>query len=200
MQIDEVVAFVDHLFRDHIRRAVGLCAGQRPGIEPVHALVVGRVHVRRDPLERRHVDERQQNQRSRHLVRLHAVDQHLDGDDRRVLRAVRARRDGEHRAGARAVDDNDGDVVAGVRAGRHLQHAVRLLPALRGRRASGERRVRVLSGARLDGTGQRENRRREDGFHARNFTTVRASPYSCRLPLRDRDARGVVRRTSGERS
>ncbi len=53
-------------------------------------------------------------------------------------RAVRARHDGEHRPRLRAVKDDDGNVVARVDAGRHLQHADRFLPARRGRGADGE--------------------------------------------------------------
>ena len=53
---------------------------------------------------------------------------------------------GQHGTRLCAVNDNDGDVVARVGAGRHLDRALRLLSARRGRRADRERGMRVLRG------------------------------------------------------
>ena len=87
----------------HVGRAIGLRAGRIAGIEPVHALVVGRVDVRHELLERRHVDDRHEDQRAGELGRLDRVDQLLDRDDRRVFGAVRAGDDREAPARLGAV-------------------------------------------------------------------------------------------------
>ena len=147
VQIDQVIAALDDLLRHDVRRAIGLRALRIARIEPVHVLVVRRVDVRHDALERRDVHERHQDERAGELRRLDRVDQLLDRDDRRVLRAVRARDDREHRARLRAVHDHDRDVVAGVRAGRHLQHAIGFLTALGRRGPDREGRTRVLAAA-----------------------------------------------------
>ena len=108
MEIDQVIGLLDHFLGDDIRRAFGLGALRIAGIEPVHVLVVGRVHVRRDLFERGHVHERDQDERARHVGRLDLVDEQLDRDDRRVLRPVRTRNDGQHRSRVRAVHRDNG--------------------------------------------------------------------------------------------
>ncbi len=64
VQIDQVIALFDDLAGDRQRGALRLGAGGRTGVKAVHALVVDRIDVRREALERRHVDQRHQNQRS----------------------------------------------------------------------------------------------------------------------------------------
>src|SRR5476649_2779247 len=189
VEIDQVVALLDDFSGDHERRAIALRAVRVAGIAAVHALVVRRVHVRRELLERRHVDHRHEDQRARQVRRVHGVNQRFDGENRRVLGAVRARDDGEDRPGPGAVEDGDRNIVASVRAGRHPHDAVGLLAPRGFRRADRERRVRVLrkkrvvsdlSRAHQDRQGQ--ERRCCECLHAANFTTFSATAYSCCLP------------------
>src|SRR6266487_1234184 len=92
------------------------------------------------------------------------------------------RSNSQHRTGPRPVHDSDRHVVAAVRPRRHLQHAERLLSSRRRDRPDGERRVRVdlerVAGRTRQQHGAYDDK---DVFHARNFTTVHASQYSCRL-------------------
>ena len=88
VEIDQVIALLDDLLGDRERRAIGLRPAGIPRIEPVHALVVDGVDVRRDLLERRDVDDGDEHERARQLHRVDARDQILDRHDRRVLRSV----------------------------------------------------------------------------------------------------------------
>src|SRR6266487_4535608 len=92
------------------------------------------------------------------------------------------RSNSQHRTGPRPVHDSDRHVVAAVRPRRHLQHAERLLSSRRRDRPDGERRVGVdlerVAGRTRQQHGAYDDK---DVFHARNFTTVHASQYSCRL-------------------
>ena len=46
MQIDQMIALLDHLFGDQVGRALSLRAVHLAGIEPIHALFIDRIEVR----------------------------------------------------------------------------------------------------------------------------------------------------------
>ena len=85
VEIDEVIARLHHRFRDDVRGALGLRAAGIARVEAIHALAVDGVDVRHDLLERRHVDDRKQDERPGELGRADAGDQLLDRHDGRVL-------------------------------------------------------------------------------------------------------------------
>src|SRR5206468_10752132 len=81
----------------------------------------------------------------------------------------------------RAVDHRDADLSRRVGSGGHLEDAERFLPARRRGGADGDRRLRVLR-ARAAAEPQHQACRPYRVFHVGNFTTVRATEYSWRLP------------------
>ena len=90
VQVDQVIAFLYNLFRDHVRRALGLRPAHGARIEPIHALVVDGIDMRHEALERRDVDERHEDQRAGELRGIDRVDQLPDRDDRGVFGTMRA--------------------------------------------------------------------------------------------------------------
>ena len=155
VEVDQVVAALDDLLRHRVERPLRLRPIRLAGVEAVHALAVDGIDVGDLLLERRRVEERNQDDRAGDLRRVELFDQLLDRDDRGVLGAVRAGDQREHRTGLRPVDDGDRDVEPRVGAGGDREDSGRLLAPACGGGADGERRW-LREGGRAE-------RGREDG-------------------------------------
>ena len=97
VKIHHVVALLEHLPGHGPGDPLGLRALRLPGIEAVHALAIHRIQMRNHLRERCLVEQRQDHQGSRKAGRVHRLRQFLHGQDRRILRAVRAGNQREHR-------------------------------------------------------------------------------------------------------
>ncbi len=84
--------------------------------------------------ERRQIHERKQNHRAgkRRRVEFHQM---FNGDDRRVLGAMRSRDNGQHLPRLRAMKHRDGNASARIHPRGHLDESYRLLSARRRGRA-----------------------------------------------------------------
>ena len=71
VEVDEVIAPLDDLRGDGVRGPLGLRAIRTPGIHAIHVLAVHRVEVRHDLRERRHVEQRHDDERAGERRRVH---------------------------------------------------------------------------------------------------------------------------------
>jgi hypothetical protein len=148
VQVDEVIALLDDFFRHGERGAFCLSPGCGTRIKAIHALVVDRVDVWRQALERCDVHERHEDQGPRKCRGINSgargrSHQFFDSQNGRVFGAVRTGNHREHRSWPRAVNHGHRYVIRGIDAGRNVDDPRRVLTARGFRRPDCERRVDI---------------------------------------------------------